>query len=327
MQAAWLLASLWLPASGASADDAAREDKRVVAAAKAFNHAQEAALSGDHARAAELFELADRIAPTPEALRSATRARLHAGELASSAGHAEELLRRYPSDEDSRELASQVLGRARPELTRYRLQCETPCTVVIDGLAVGLAPLKSQILYATPGSHEFEVSFEDGRERSMRLSGGRGEALSIRVQPPPPDKGPPPSAPTTKENSSGQLAEAETDTEAQPRAVRRRGLSSAWFWSAASLTAVAGGVALWSGLDLLEARDDFENRTDPTRAEFERGERKDLRTTALIATSATLAASTLALGFFTDFGGRRGEPMPTVAVMRDGAAVAVQTAF
>ena len=48
-------------------------------------------MSGDLARAAELYELADHIAPTPEALRNATRSRLAAGQLVAAATHAEEL--------------------------------------------------------------------------------------------------------------------------------------------------------------------------------------------------------------------------------------------
>ena len=191
---------------------------------------------------------------------------------------------------------------------------------MVDGLAVGLAPLKSQILYATPGSHEFEVSFEDGRERGMRLSGGRGEALSIRVQPPPPEQGPPPSAPTSDENSEEELAAIERAP------LPRRGLSPAWFWSAASLTAVAGGLALWSGLELLDARDDLLASPAPTRAAFARGERKIANHRA-IGTSAALAASALVLGLFTDFGRRPNEPRPAVALLRDGAAMAVQAVF
>src|SRR5205085_10940242 len=74
------------------------EDKAVLAAATAFSQAQQAELSGNHERAAELFELAHHIAPAPEALRSATRARLSAEQLTSAASDAEELLRLYPND-------------------------------------------------------------------------------------------------------------------------------------------------------------------------------------------------------------------------------------
>ena len=316
------LFGLWLLPAPAFAQDVAREEKRVVAAAKAFTQAQEAELQGDHARAAELFEMADRIAPTPEALRSATRSRLHAGELAAAARHAEELLRRYRDDASSRELAAQVLNRARPELTRYRLQCGEPCTVVVDGLANGVTPLDSQILYATPGSHEFEVSFEGGRERGMRLSGGRGEALSIRVRPPPAEKLTSSEAPSADASPQPVGASPRLDT---ARVSRR--LSPLYFWSAASLTAVAGGLAIWSGIDLLHTRDDFESSSEPTRAQFERGEQKDLRTNVLLGGTAALLASTAVLAWFTDFGRDRRAPSARVDLTPGGALLQAQTAF
>ena len=60
----------------------------VNGAAKAFSQAQEAMLSGDSARAADLYELADELAPSAPALRNATRARLAAGHYASAANNA-----------------------------------------------------------------------------------------------------------------------------------------------------------------------------------------------------------------------------------------------
>ena len=131
-QVSCLAGMVWLTV-GCSLSFAQEQD--VVAAASAFTRAQQAELSGQHARAAELFELADRAAPTPEALRSATRARLAAGQTEAAAGNAEELLRRYPDDQTSKELAERVLAEARPQLMRMTLQCSDPCTVVVDGLA------------------------------------------------------------------------------------------------------------------------------------------------------------------------------------------------
>ena len=79
------------------------------AAAKAFSQAQEAVLAGDNARAADLYELADDLAPSAPALRNAARARLAAGHDAMAATLAAELLRRYPSDKESRDVAEAIL--------------------------------------------------------------------------------------------------------------------------------------------------------------------------------------------------------------------------
>src|SRR3954451_24716015 len=70
----------------------------VSGAANAFSRAQKAELSADFAAAAELYELADSLAPAPEALRSALRARKSAGQLEIAAVRAEELMERYPTD-------------------------------------------------------------------------------------------------------------------------------------------------------------------------------------------------------------------------------------
>src|SRR5215470_8692517 len=83
-----------------AAPRAARADD-VSGAANAFSRAQKAELSGDFAAAAELYELADGLAPAPEALRSALRSRKSAGQLEAAALHAEELLSRYPNDAKS----------------------------------------------------------------------------------------------------------------------------------------------------------------------------------------------------------------------------------
>jgi hypothetical protein len=271
------------------------DDKSVVAAASAFEQGQQAELSGNHERAAELFELADRIAPTPEALRSATRARLTANQLAAAAGNAEELLRRYERDAGSRELAEQVLARAKPELTRFTFQCSDPCTVVVDGLATAVLPLRTQVVYVTPGQHNVVLGFEGDLTRGLRLQGAAGEARTIKVGRPPP-------APVVAATASGPAVN--NDARDTGFSARRR-LRPAYFWVAASLTVATGAVALWSGLDLLKARDDFTSSASPTRRQFSDGEDKDTRTTILLGATGALLLTTATLGVFTEFRGSR----------------------
>ncbi|MEY4512275.1 MAG: hypothetical protein RLZZ450_4397 [Pseudomonadota bacterium] len=266
------------------------DDKSVVAAAGAFEQGQQAELSGNHERAAELFELADRIAPTPEALRSATRARLAANQLAAAAGNADELLRRYERDAASRDLAVQVLTRAKPELTRFTFQCSDPCTVVVDGLATAVLALRTQVVYVTPGQHNVVLGFEGDLTRGLRLSGAAGEARTLKVARPPP-------APAVAAGASNQAAAGS----ANHSGLSARRLRPAYFWVAASLTVATGAVALWSGLDLLKARDEFKSSASPTRAQFTDGEDKDLRTTVLLGATGALLLTAATLGVFTDF--------------------------
>lgn len=267
------------------------DDKSVVAAASAFEQGQQAELSGNHERAAELFELADRIAPTPEALRSATRARLSANQLAAAAGNAEELLRRYEREPASRELAEQVLTRAKPELTRFTFQCSDPCTVVVDGLATAVLPLRTQVVYVAPGQHNVVLGFEGDLTRGLRLSGSAGEARTIKVGRPPP-------APAVAAGASSQAGAAAAEDSGFSS---RQRLRPAYFWVAASLTVATGAVALWSGLDLLKARDEYTSTSSPTRAQFTDGESKDMRTSVLLGATGALLLTTATLGVFTDF--------------------------
>ena len=272
------------------------EDKSVVAAASAFARGQQAELTGEHERAAELFELADRIAPTPEALRSATRARLAAQQLPRAAGHAEELLKRYRKDAASRELAERVLGEARPALTRLTIECSEPCTVVVDGLASSLEAALHITLFLTPDPHELSIVFEGARERKVRFHGAAGSERTVHAVPPVSRAAEAERAPAASTVVSASNASAPGRDRGE-----LRGVPPAYFWTCAGLTLASAGLTLWSGLDLLAARDDFKSTPQPTQAEFDAGERKDMRTSVLLGATGALAVSTAVVGWFTRF--------------------------
>ena len=260
---------------GASAAGAQSDD--VAAAANAFGQAQRAELSGDSARAAELYELADSIAPTPEALRNAARAWLSANRLVPAATDAEELLRRYGNDPASRELADEILGRARPQLGRFQVDCSQPCTLNVDGLAVATEARPAHTVYLAPGPHTLVARFEAGETRKQRLDAHAGDSVQIQLAPDP-GSAPPRSA------GAPEVVHLRP-TPSQRRRTPRRGsrkLSPAYFWVGLSATAALGAVTIWSGIDLLNARDDFKKDDSPTHKAFDAGEDKDLRTSILI---------------------------------------------
>lgn len=293
----WFLAG---PLLGASAASAQSDD--VAAAANAFGQAQRAELSGDSARAAELYELADGIAPTPEALRSAARAWLNANRLVPAATDAEELIRRYGNDPASRQLADEILGRARPQLGRFQVDCTPHCTLNVDGLAVATEARPTHTVYVAPGPHTLVARFEAGETRKQRLDAHAGDSQQIQLAPEPDSTAPvaPATGPEAVAPSAGTLT---ASTESPPSS---RKLSPAYFWVALSATAAVGAVTIWSGIDLLNARDDFEKDDSPTRKAFDAGEDKDLRTSILIGSTAALAVTTAVLAFFTDFKGSHG---------------------
>jgi len=171
--AALLAISLVSAVSAANAETAPRDD--LAAAARAFEQAQAALLANDPARAATLFELADHIKPSPEALRSAARARMAAGQPAVAATHAETMLWRYAGDAATRQLAARILGRTRRSLTRVTATCRERCTVTVDGQAIGTAEARQHVFYVTPGEHHYRARFASGAtvtETFQRWAGG-----------------------------------------------------------------------------------------------------------------------------------------------------------
>jgi hypothetical protein len=269
----------------------------VSAAANAFSQAQRAELAGDFARAAELYELADSIAPTPEALRNATRAWSAANRPVGAATAAEELLRRYGSDPTSQKLAEDTLTRTRPQLGRFQVACSTPCTLTVDGLAVAGAARTAHTVYLQPGPHTLVAGFEGGESRKASLEARAGQASDVALTP---DPSTAPRAPEPASTSAtGGVSSA--STAGDTRESSRKRLHPAYFWTGVGLTAALGAVTIWSGIDLLNARDDFKKDPTPTQKAFDAGENKDTRTTALIASTAVVAASTVVLAFFTDF--------------------------
>jgi hypothetical protein len=282
----------------ASAGQAQGDD--VSAAANAFAQAQRAELSGDSARAAELYELADSIAPTPEALRNAARAWFNADRLVPAATAAEQLRGRYGNDAVSRQLADEILAKAGPRLGRVQTHCEQPCTLSIDGLAVGTEARQTQTVYLEPGGHTLLAHFEAGETAKQRLDAKAGESVQVTLAPQPGSTAPLPAPVAEQASLSTAPAKPEAD---EPK--RRGQLSPAYFWVGLSASAALGAVTIWSGIDLLNARDDFEKNESPTRKAFDAGEGKDLRTTVLIASTAAVAATTAILAIFTDFKGTR----------------------
>ncbi|MFT3926211.1 MAG: hypothetical protein QM778_26940 [Myxococcales bacterium] len=284
--------------AGAQTDD-------VSAAANAFGQAQRAELSGDSARAAELYELADSIAPAPEALRNAARAWLAANRLVPAATNAEELLRRYGSDPTSRQLAEEILGRARPQLGRFQVDCTSPCVLSVNGLAVGTQARTSHTVYLQPGPHTISASFEGGEGSRARVESHAGESGKLELTRLATSA---PASPAAPEPAAEAPALGVATPTAAPvdQAPEHKGLHQAYFWSFLGATVAVGAVTIWSGVDLLNARDDFKNSPMPTQKAFDSGENKDLRTTILIVGSSALAATTVVLGLFTDFGKHSG---------------------
>ena len=311
----------------------ARAQQDVQAAANAFRQAQQLQLAGDHASAADFYELADSAAPSPEALRSAIRAHTEAGNLGRAATLARAALARYPDDADTGELARATLVQAKATLAELTLSCNEPCALLVDGKAITTERVTSANLFVSPGTHALKAYWDNEREALRQVAVQAGQQLSEAFQAPAPVAQP--AAPQAQPEPAPAPPQAEGETAAPLAGApallpRNDGLSPAFFWVGAGATAVAGAVTVVLGLDMLDARDSYED--DPTKTRYDDGTDKQTRTNILIGVTGGLAAVTLGLAIFTDWDGERARAptarlRPALGVTPDGAVISATGAF
>ncbi|RYE89234.1 MAG: hypothetical protein EOO75_12170 [Myxococcales bacterium] len=70
------------------------------------------------------------------------------------------------------------------------------------------------------------------------------------------------------------------------------------------MTVLLGGITLWSGLDTLKAKKDFDDKPSPTQADKDDGVAKQTRTNILIGATAVAGVATIGIALFaTNWGG------------------------
>jgi hypothetical protein len=296
----------------AFAEPAAAQD--VAGAANAFSRGQKADLSGDHDTAAELYELADSLAPTPEALRSALRARKTAGHLGTAASHAERLLHRYRDDKRSRELAEATLEEAKRKLARIEVQCRPKaCGLVVDGGAGSPEVTESHVIWVEPGKHEINAAFGPDRAAPKVMQAKAGDRLSFAFEAPAASSGP---RLTDAGGKTGVTASTEPSADTGAKGPHR-GLSPWFFVAGAAVTAGLGAVTVWSGLDVMNAHDAYRGRE--TQQAYDDGLDKERRTNVLVGATVTVGLTTIVLAYFTRWSGSGGAGgTPTHAKVQAG---------
>ena len=234
----------------------------------------------DYPRAAKLFEEAYAIAPHPDALLNAIDAREKAGDLLLAARLCERLRKDYPNDKSANEEVAERIARLTPKLGRLELVVHAGVRdVKVDGEPVAAPPaagsLPTVIWWVDPGDHAVVATTTKGPlQRSVNVVAGAKQNVVLQEQQqtrPEPVKPPPPAE------------------EGKP-------LHPAAFFVGLGLTAAAGGVLTWSGIDTLGAYDDYE--AAPTQSGLDDGRDRQLRTNVLIGVTAGLGAATAALGIF-----------------------------
>jgi len=282
--AIFLAMTLMLSSSVAAGD--------VGVAANAFAQAQTAQLAGEMSRAAQLYELADSAAPSPEALRAALRARRASGRLDLAATHAEALLERYPRDEQSAALARETLAESAPRLGRVVASCRPdPCQLLLGAAAVSTQARARHVLFVAPGRHAFKAAFDTGTTGDKVVQAGAGSSSELEFAAPKPEAKSQPARATRGPAASPPLPTA-----------KQAGLAPAWFFAAGGVTLALGALTIWSGADTLEEHDAYER--NPTLEGYNDGQALERRTNLLLVATSIGALATTSLGvFFTDWKG------------------------
>jgi hypothetical protein len=292
---------------------------QVRTAAEAFDRGREAYKSEEYVEAAEQFESADANAPSAAALELAIRARDKAGQLDRAATLAALALVRHPDDANIQKVAPGIIQKAKSELFELDIKCDDPCDVTVAGKIAPGRRSTDRTVFVGPGKYAVRAGWSGDRSLSKQVEASKGASGSLDFQ------APAEAAPAAPDTNSNPGAPAPVDKTADQGVQPKPGaLPPAVFWVGVGLTAVVGGVAVWSGLDT-------QNNPGPNKvrdacmavpedvpncnALFNQGVSKQHRTNILIGSTAGLGVATAVIGaFFTDWGSKKkSEPTPDAA--------------
>ena len=276
---------------------------QVRVAAEAFDLGRQSYKDGRYAEAAEQFERADSNAPSSTALELAIRSRDKAGDLDRAGTLAALALALYPDDENLAKIAPDVIARAGASMFELSVTCMQPCELADGQQVVHGSAARQRTLFLSPGTHALRAGFGEGKTESKSVdavAGGNASLDFATAQPLPeePVAAPPP-----------EPQEEPPPEEAAPPP-KSKGWSPTIVWVGAGATAVAGGVAIWSGIDTVNnpGADKVKaecKKGDTECALYKEGRSKQTRTNALIGVTGGLALATgLIAAFVVDWGPR-----------------------
>jgi hypothetical protein len=195
-------------------------------------------------------------------------------------------------EDNLRVRAAQELAAAEASLAHLRVESAEPGSNVIelDGRQVD-APTGE--LVVDPGLHRLRISSRGLVIFAQELTLAPGEHLQLRV---------------TNRSRAIDVVVVPAPVSAPARGAapqtdlpKRGGLSPAWFYVSGSATLLLGGAALWSGLDVNSAHDDY-RRDLPRLSQAEADERvvdghaRERRTNWLLGVTAIAATGTALIG-------------------------------
>jgi hypothetical protein len=284
---------------------------RLKAAAEEFDAGRRSYKIKDFENAAVHFENADRDAPSPEALQSAVRARKEAGHTARAATLSALALSRYPADKPLGDYARQVLSESERLLYRVAVACSPDCTIIVDNKVMPFPESANSVVYLDPGPHALIAGWSNNRHKNADVTAIAGGANRLSFVAPPLEKPAPPPADPASPATAADPATPPAEGDGGQEKPKKSGLPPTVFYVGAGVTAVLGGVTIWSGIDTMNnpgtqrVSDECPKGqpiTDcPT---YQLGLDHERRTNILIAATSVVGVTTAVIGlFFTNWGG------------------------
>jgi hypothetical protein len=290
---ALVVAASLLTLAGSARGEPTDRDRK--AAQASFQEAQKAFKAGDFRHAAEKFDEAYKRAPHHAPLWNAGRAWHRAGELPRAANIYARYLREAPPKAPDRNRAIIALKELQAKLGRIDVHATDVSDVKIDG-----EPFEGEGVYVIPGAHVVEGRTANDAHEPVRVpqSVAPGETVSVALVPPSPP--PPQAAPAPAPVAA--VAGAPAPLAAQPAPAITPSTSSghispAFFVVGTVLTLAAGGVTVWSGLDVASKKEAYLDGTQ-TQAKYDDGKSAELRTNVLLGATGGLAVLTAVTGLF-----------------------------
>lgn len=267
--------------------------------------------AADYEAAAAAFLRADEIAPSRDAVKNAMIAggKGHAHLLVARA--AERALARAGEDDDLARDARKALVEASAHLARVQLSCapEPPgeaaarCAIAVDG-----AGTPAGAHYMLPGTHRFTGEVAGGGRDEQPLTCDAGATYTVVLRP---------AARVLPAPSASATAGGEPP----------RGWPPAVVYVGAGVTAALAGLAVWSGVDALDAKAALP--AVPERKQNEAVLARAARTDALVAGAAVVGVATAAAAIWLVAWDRPGASKASlgVAPSPSGASLLVRGRF
>lgn len=327
-----------------AADDAP-DPAKVKRAADEFDLGVASFKSKQFDEAAQHFEAADEAVPGTKTLRLAIRARSEAGQGSRAATLAAQAIERYSADAETAKLAKDTIAKFEGQLHKVQVSCASPCLLAIGTRTVHGNATTRWVLYVDPGKTTLNASFfGNTTSRPQTITATAGGKTDLRFEPAEPVKPLPTAsvtptasvAPTATGTSSSEIPPdmtgAPTSTGPEADQPPNKGIHPAFFITGLVLTAGAGGVLAWSGVDTLQnpGVDNVRKACagkGPDCPEYKLGQENQLRTNILIGATAGVGATTVLLAIFTRWSSGK-QPaktaiLPTAIVLDRGAAIGV----